>query len=59
MWKEPYDRLSLVVFYFANTSVSNKSYITLIDSNIGGLVLDGKTDKYSPILIITQFTNMA
>ena len=42
MWKKPYDKLSPVVFYFANGSVANKSYITLIDSNIGGLVLSGK-----------------
>lgn len=42
MWKKPYDKLSPVVFYFANGSVANKSYITLIDSNIGGLVLDRK-----------------
>lgn len=42
MWKNPYEKLSPVVFYFANSSVANKSYITLIDSNIGGLVLSGK-----------------
>lgn len=42
MWKAPYERLSPVVFYFANSSVANKSYITLIDSNIRGLVLEGK-----------------
>jgi hypothetical protein len=50
MWKEPYDKLSPVVFYFANNSIANKSYITLIDSNIGGLVLDGKNRQI--------FTNM-
>jgi len=50
MWKKPYDKLSPVVFYFVNSSVANKSYITLIDSNIGGLVLDGKNRQI--------FTNM-
>jgi hypothetical protein len=42
MWKAPYDRWNSVLFHYKDRGIAQKSVITLMDSNIGGLFLDGK-----------------
>lgn len=40
MWKQPFDKVSPVVFDFRNNQVASQSKISLTDSYIGSLVLD-------------------
>lgn len=51
MWKPPYDNVSPYLFYFSSQDIAKKSNITLKDSSIGTLTLDGQNkQKYSNII---------
>lgn len=48
MWKKPCSEIAPELFHFASQLVANKSKIKLVDSNIGGLILEDKNyQKFS------------
>lgn len=50
MWKPPYDNVSSYLFYFSSQAIAENSDITLKDSSIGSLTLDGENkQKFSNI----------